>query len=45
VIKIKKDELAGGVAHVEKKRNACRVLMVKPEEERPLGRPPAYRGG
>ena len=30
---------AGYVVHVWKKRNVCRVLVGKPEEERPLGRP------
>jgi hypothetical protein len=30
---------AGHVACLEEKRNACRVLVGKPEEKRPLGRP------
>jgi hypothetical protein len=30
---------AGHVARNEKKRNAYRILMGKPEERRPLGRP------
>jgi hypothetical protein len=28
----------GNVAHIRKKTNACRVLMRKPEEMRPLAR-------
>jgi hypothetical protein len=30
---------AGHVARIGQKRNACRILMGKPEERRPLGRP------
>ena len=30
---------AGHVAHMEQSRNAYRVLVGKPEEKRPLGRP------
>ena len=30
---------AGHVAHMEQSRNAYRVLMGKPEEKKPLGRP------
>ena len=29
----------GHVARMEQSRNACRVLVGKPDEERPLGRP------
>jgi hypothetical protein len=30
---------AGHVARMEEKRNACRILVGKPEGKRPLGRP------
>jgi hypothetical protein len=30
---------AGHVARVGEKRNGCMILMGKPEEKRPLGRP------
>jgi hypothetical protein len=30
---------AGHVARIEEKRNAYRILVGKPEEKRPLGRP------
>jgi hypothetical protein len=39
VIKSRNIRWSGYVAHMEKKRNACRVLMGKFEEKRPLGRP------
>jgi hypothetical protein len=29
----------GNVAHVEEKRNAYKIFVVKPEGKRPLGRP------
>jgi hypothetical protein len=31
--------LTGHLAHMGLKRNAYRILVVKPEEKRPLGRP------
>jgi hypothetical protein len=33
----------GNVAHARKKRNACMVLMGKPEQKRPLARPKCRR--
>jgi hypothetical protein len=30
---------AGHIARIGKKRNACRILVGKPEGKRPLGRP------
>jgi hypothetical protein len=38
VIKSRRRRWAGHVAHRGDRRNACRVLVRKPEEMRPLGR-------
>jgi hypothetical protein len=35
---VKKDEMGGHVARMGEKRNACRILVGKPEGKRPLGR-------
>jgi hypothetical protein len=35
---MKKDEMGGGCSTYGEKRNACRILVGKPEGERPLGR-------
>jgi hypothetical protein len=39
VIKLKRMRLAGHVARMRDKSNAYRILVGKPEEKRPLGRP------
>jgi hypothetical protein len=39
MIKPRRMRLAGHVARMEKRRNAYRVLLGKPEEKRLLGRP------
>ena len=36
---VKRDDITGHVVRMEKFRNACRVLVRKPESKRPLGRP------
>jgi hypothetical protein len=41
-IKLRIMRWAGHAARMTKKRNACRILMGKPEEKRPLG---TYRRG
>jgi hypothetical protein len=38
-IKSRRMRCAGYVARMGDKRNACRILMGKPEGKRPLGRP------
>jgi hypothetical protein len=38
MIKSGRMKWAGDVARIGKKRNACRVLVRKPEGKRPLGR-------
>jgi hypothetical protein len=38
-IKLRMMRWAGHVARMWEKRNACRILVVKPEGNRPLGRP------
>jgi hypothetical protein len=38
MIKPRRVRLAGHLARMGKKRNACRILVVKPEEKRPLER-------
>jgi hypothetical protein len=39
IIKSRRMGLAGHVARMGEKRNACRLLVGKPEGKRPLGRP------
>jgi hypothetical protein len=39
MIQSKRMKYTGYVDRMEEKRNACRVLVGKPEENRPLGRP------
>jgi hypothetical protein len=39
MIKSMRMRWAGHVARMEKKRNACRILVGKTERKRPLGRP------
>jgi hypothetical protein len=39
MIKSRRMEWAGHEALIEGKRNACRILVGKPEGKRPLGRP------
>jgi hypothetical protein len=39
MIKSRGMEWAGHVARMETNRNECRILVVKPEGKRPLGRP------
>jgi hypothetical protein len=39
IIKSRRMRWAGHVAGMEEKRNACRLLVGKPEGKRPLGRP------
>jgi hypothetical protein len=39
IIKLKRMRWAGHEAHIGKGRGMYRVLVVKPEEKRPLGRP------
>jgi hypothetical protein len=39
MIKSKRMRWAGHIARVEEKKNAYRILVGKPEEKRPLGRP------
>ena len=39
VIKSRRMRWVGHVAHMTEERGACRVLVVKPEGKRPLGRP------
>jgi hypothetical protein len=39
IIKLRRMRWAGHVAHMGEKRNANRLLVGKPEEKRPLGRP------
>jgi hypothetical protein len=39
IIKLRRMRLAGHVARMREKRNACRLLVGKPEGKRPLGRP------
>jgi hypothetical protein len=36
---VKEDEIAGHVAPIEAKKNVYRILVVKPEGKRTLGRP------
>jgi hypothetical protein len=42
VIKSRRMRWAGHVAHMVDRRGAYRVLVGKPEEKRPLGRPRQY---
>jgi hypothetical protein len=43
MIKSRRMRWAGHVARMGEKRNACRIVMGKPEGKRPLGRPrPRY---
>jgi hypothetical protein len=39
MIKSRNMRWAGNVARMEEKRNAYKILVVKPEGKRPLGRP------
>jgi hypothetical protein len=39
MIKSRRMRWAGHVARIEEKRNACRILVGKPEGKRSLGRP------
>jgi hypothetical protein len=39
IIKLRRMRWAGHVARMGEKRNMCRLLIGKPEEKRPLGRP------
>jgi hypothetical protein len=39
IMKSRRMRLAGHVVQMEEKRNACRLLVGKPEGKRPLGRP------
>jgi hypothetical protein len=39
MIKSRRTRWAGHAARIGEKRNACRILMGKPEGKRPLGRP------
>jgi hypothetical protein len=39
IIKSRRIRWAGHVARMGEKRNACRLLVAKPEGKRPLGRP------
>jgi hypothetical protein len=39
IIKARRIRLTGQVARMGEKRNACRLLVGKPEGKRPLGRP------
>jgi hypothetical protein len=39
MIKTRRMRWAGHVAQMGEKRNACRILVAKPEGKRPLGRP------
>jgi hypothetical protein len=39
MIKSRRMRWAGHVARIGEKRNACRILVGKPEGKRPLGRP------
>jgi hypothetical protein len=39
IIKSRRMRWAGYVARMGEKRNACRILVGKPEGKRPLGRP------
>jgi hypothetical protein len=39
MIKSRRIRWAGHVSCMGEKRNACRILVGKPEEKRPLGRP------
>jgi hypothetical protein len=39
VIKSRRVKWAGHVARIGERRNACRILVGKPERKRPLGRP------
>jgi hypothetical protein len=39
MIKIRRMRWAGNVARMGEKRNAYRILVGKPEEKRPVGRP------
>jgi hypothetical protein len=39
IIKSRRTRWAGHVARMKEKRNACRILVGKPEGNRPLGRP------
>jgi hypothetical protein len=39
IIKSRRMGWAGQVARMKEKRNACRILVGKPEGKRPLGRP------
>jgi hypothetical protein len=36
---VKGDEMSGACSTYGEKRNACRILLGKPEGKRPLGRP------
>jgi hypothetical protein len=39
IIKWRRMRWAGHVARMREKRNACRLLVGKPDRKRPLGRP------
>jgi hypothetical protein len=39
MIRSRRMRWAGYVARMREKRNACRILVAKPEGKRPLGRP------
>jgi hypothetical protein len=39
MIKLRRMRWEGHVARMGEKRNVCRILVGKPEEKRPLGRP------
>jgi hypothetical protein len=39
IIKPRRTRCAGNVARIGEKRNACRILVGKPEGKRQLGRP------
>jgi hypothetical protein len=39
IIRVVKSRKAGHIARMEEKRNAYEILVGKPEEKRPFGRP------
>jgi hypothetical protein len=39
IINSRRTRFAGNVAHIEEKRNECKILVGKPEGKRKLGRP------
>jgi hypothetical protein len=43
IIKSRRIRWAGNVAQMGEKRNACRILVGKPEGKKPLGRPSRRR--